>query len=144
VLVVDEIIALDRGSVLERGSHAELLPLHAAYARRWARETGLRLIGLGVFVVELVNRQRRNEQRHQDTSARDAPRAVLKGQPIRLRRDSQAAMGAVEVGDPEPFRVGMSTPRAGRAKITRLPARGNGVRRHERGRWASGRFIRFR
>jgi thiol reductant ABC exporter CydC subunit len=37
---VDEIIVLDHGRVLERGSHAELLSLGAAYARMWARETG--------------------------------------------------------------------------------------------------------
>ncbi len=36
---VDEIIVLDHGRVLERGSHAELLGLGAAYARMWARET---------------------------------------------------------------------------------------------------------
>jgi ABC-type transport system involved in Fe-S cluster assembly fused permease/ATPase subunit len=37
---VDEIIVLDHGRVLERGSHAGLLSLGAAYARMWARETG--------------------------------------------------------------------------------------------------------
>jgi thiol reductant ABC exporter CydC subunit len=37
---VDEIIVLDHGRVLERGSHAGLLSRGAAYARMWARETG--------------------------------------------------------------------------------------------------------
>jgi ATP-binding cassette subfamily C protein CydCD len=37
---VDEIVVLDHGRALERGSHAELLALDAAYARMWARETG--------------------------------------------------------------------------------------------------------
>ena len=37
---VDEIIVLDGGRALERGSHAELITLDGAYARMWARETG--------------------------------------------------------------------------------------------------------
>jgi ABC-type multidrug transport system fused ATPase/permease subunit len=36
---VDEIIVLDRGRALERGSHGELITLDGAYARMWARET---------------------------------------------------------------------------------------------------------
>ena len=37
---VDEIIVLDGGRALERGSHAELITAGGAYARMWARETG--------------------------------------------------------------------------------------------------------
>jgi thiol reductant ABC exporter CydC subunit len=37
---VDEVIVLDRGRALERGTHAELITLDGAYARMWARETG--------------------------------------------------------------------------------------------------------
>ena len=37
---VDEVIVLDRGRALERGTHAELLALGGLYARMWARETG--------------------------------------------------------------------------------------------------------
>ena len=37
---VDEVIVLDRGRVLERGTHAELITLDGAYSRMWARETG--------------------------------------------------------------------------------------------------------
>jgi len=37
---VDEVIVLDRGRVLERGSHAALLALGGRYAAMWERETG--------------------------------------------------------------------------------------------------------
>ena len=37
---VDEVIVLDRGQALERGTHAELITLDGAYSRMWARETG--------------------------------------------------------------------------------------------------------
>jgi ABC-type transport system involved in Fe-S cluster assembly fused permease/ATPase subunit len=37
---VDEIIVLDRGRALERGSHDALITVGGAYARMWARETG--------------------------------------------------------------------------------------------------------
>jgi thiol reductant ABC exporter CydC subunit len=37
---VDEIIVLDAGRALQRGTHAELITLDGAYARMWARETG--------------------------------------------------------------------------------------------------------
>ncbi len=37
---VDEIIVLEHGGALERGSHDELLTLDGAYARMWAREAG--------------------------------------------------------------------------------------------------------
>ena len=36
---VDEIIVLDGGRALERGTHSELITLDGAYARMWARET---------------------------------------------------------------------------------------------------------
>jgi ATP-binding cassette subfamily C protein CydCD len=37
---VNEIIVLDGGRALERGTHAELIALDGAYTRMWARETG--------------------------------------------------------------------------------------------------------
>jgi thiol reductant ABC exporter CydC subunit len=37
---VDEVIALDRGRALERGTHAELIELDGRYAELWRRETG--------------------------------------------------------------------------------------------------------
>jgi thiol reductant ABC exporter CydC subunit len=38
---VDEVIALDRGRVLERGTHAELVDLDGRYAEVWRREMGI-------------------------------------------------------------------------------------------------------
>jgi ABC-type multidrug transport system fused ATPase/permease subunit len=38
---VDEVIVLDHGRAIERGSHAELVGLGGRYARMWARETRL-------------------------------------------------------------------------------------------------------
>ncbi|MGA8363140.1 MAG: ATP-binding cassette domain-containing protein, partial [Solirubrobacteraceae bacterium] len=35
---VDEVLVLDRGRVLERGTHAELLALGALYTSLWERE----------------------------------------------------------------------------------------------------------
>jgi ATP-binding cassette, subfamily C, bacterial CydCD len=35
---VDEVIVLDGGRALERGTHAELLALAGRYAQMWARE----------------------------------------------------------------------------------------------------------
>ncbi len=37
---VDEVIVLDGGQALERGTHAELVALGGRYARMWVRETG--------------------------------------------------------------------------------------------------------
>jgi thiol reductant ABC exporter CydC subunit len=37
---VDEVIVLDEGRVLERGTHAELLAMGGRYAQMWARESG--------------------------------------------------------------------------------------------------------
>ncbi len=37
---VDEVIALDRGQVLERGTHAELIERDGYYAAMWRREMG--------------------------------------------------------------------------------------------------------
>jgi thiol reductant ABC exporter CydC subunit len=37
---VDEVLVLDRGEVLERGTHAELVALGARYAAMWRRERG--------------------------------------------------------------------------------------------------------
>jgi thiol reductant ABC exporter CydC subunit len=37
---VDEVLVLDRGRVVERGAHAELLALGGRYASLWARENG--------------------------------------------------------------------------------------------------------
>ncbi len=37
---VDEVIVLDGGRALERGTHGELLALNGRYAHMWARETG--------------------------------------------------------------------------------------------------------
>jgi thiol reductant ABC exporter CydC subunit len=37
---VDEVIVLDAGRVLERGTHAELLAMGGRYAQMWARESG--------------------------------------------------------------------------------------------------------
>jgi thiol reductant ABC exporter CydC subunit len=41
---IDEILVLDRGRVLERGSHAELLALGGRYAALWRQEMGLRSV----------------------------------------------------------------------------------------------------
>jgi thiol reductant ABC exporter CydC subunit len=37
---VDEVVVLDGGRVLERGTHAELVQMRGRYARMWAREAG--------------------------------------------------------------------------------------------------------
>ena len=39
---VDEVLVLDRGRVLERGTHAELLALGGHYAALWREENGYR------------------------------------------------------------------------------------------------------
>ena len=39
---VDEVIVLDGGRALERGTHAELLAVGGHYARMWAREAEVR------------------------------------------------------------------------------------------------------
>jgi ABC-type multidrug transport system fused ATPase/permease subunit len=44
---VDEVLLLDRGRVLERGSHAELLALGGHYAALWQNESRERLPGAG-------------------------------------------------------------------------------------------------
>ena len=38
---LDEVIVLDQGRVLERGTHAELLALGGRYAALWEWETGV-------------------------------------------------------------------------------------------------------
>ena len=38
---VDEVIVLDGGRAVERGTHAELLATGGRYATMWARETGV-------------------------------------------------------------------------------------------------------
>ena len=37
---VDEVLVLDRGRVVERGTHAELLALGGRYMSLWERENG--------------------------------------------------------------------------------------------------------
>ena len=37
---VDEVLMLDRGRVVERGTHRELLKLGGRYAELWRREVG--------------------------------------------------------------------------------------------------------
>lgn len=40
VMMADELIVLDEGSIIERGTHSELLTLGGKYADMWAAQTG--------------------------------------------------------------------------------------------------------
>lgn len=40
IAAMDRIVVLDRGQIVEQGSHAELLAQHGLYARYWNRQSG--------------------------------------------------------------------------------------------------------
>ena len=49
---VDEVLVLERGRTIERGTHAELLAAGGYYASMWARETGVVGAGGGGTVTQ--------------------------------------------------------------------------------------------
>ncbi len=40
IAAMDRLIVLDKGRIIEEGSHAELLEKHGLYAKLWAHQSG--------------------------------------------------------------------------------------------------------
>jgi len=86
---LDEVLLLDRGLVVERGTHAQLLARGAGYAEQWQRERGYRL-GAGAPWPSAIappprertlqaERERRAEHHRRDVREQDAERAERLG-----------------------------------------------------------------